>query len=161
MAAEKPLMRDPDVSITDDPSVAVGDPRLVRLYEHLEKKRAGRAFAARRDVDPVDFPYILGNVLLIDVLYEPLRFRYRLVGSNLVFWRGLDLTGTFLDEHPDREYAAAIVASCRKVVEGRQKTGGIRNTFLDGKPRYYEALRVPLSDDGTSINMILMAVIAS
>jgi len=35
-----------------------------------------RRFPARADIDPLDFGYVLGHVMLLDVLRDPLRFRY-------------------------------------------------------------------------------------
>jgi PAS domain len=122
-------------------------------------KRAGRDFAARRDIDPLDFSYILGDVVLLDVIHEPLRFRYRIVGIGLATWRGYDLQGKFVDDHPDPEYRKFVLARYRETVERRCATGGVYDLFLDGKPRRYQSIRVPLSGDGTTIDMIIAAFV--
>jgi hypothetical protein len=137
----------------------VSEPRLQRLLAYLEEKRAGRAFAARRDIDPLDFSYILGDVVLLDVLREPLRFRYRVVGTALANWRGYDLQGKFVDDHPDPEYRDFVLARYRETVEQRRPTGGVYDLFLDGKPRRYQCVRVPLSEDGTTVDMIIAAFV--
>jgi hypothetical protein len=141
------------------PLAEVTDPRLHRFFAYLEEKRAGRSFAARRDIDPLDFPYILAHMVLLDVLYEPIRFRYRVVGSGLAGWRGYDLTGKYVHDHPDPEYRDFVVARYRETVEWRRPTGGRYSLMLDGKSRRYETVRVPLSDDGVTINMIAAAFI--
>lgn len=142
-----------------DPLAALSDQRLHRFFAYLEAKRGAREFAARRDLDPLDFAYVLGNVVLLEVLHEPLRFRYRLVGSVLAAGTGYDLTGSFVDDHPDVEYRAYVLARYRETVIGRRPTGGTYDLFMDGKPRRYQCLRVPLSDDGETINMIIAAFI--
>lgn len=140
-----------------DPLAALSDPRLHRFFAYLQGKRGDRAFAARRDIDPLEFGYILGNVVLLDVQHEPLRFRYRLVGSVLSSGAGYDLTGSYVDAHPDVEYRAYVLARYRETVAFRRPTGGTYDLFIGSKPRQYQCLRVPLSDDGETINMIIAA----
>src|SRR5579885_2176177 len=60
----------------EDFASALEDQRLVRLYRYWDAKRQGRPYPARRDIDPLDFPYVLGQMMLIDVAYDPLRFRF-------------------------------------------------------------------------------------
>jgi PAS domain-containing protein len=152
-------MRPSGTAAMTDPLTAVSEPRLRRFYAYLEDKRAGRDFAARRDIDPLDFPYILGHVVLLDVLHDPFRLRYRIVGTGLAAWRGYDLQGKFVDDHPDPEYRQFVLARYRETVERRSATGGAYELFLDGKPRRYQSIRAPLSDDGTTINMIIAAFV--
>jgi hypothetical protein len=44
------------------------DPRLRRLYDYWREKCSNRQFPDRVDIDPVDFPYILGFVTMVDVI---------------------------------------------------------------------------------------------
>src|SRR4051812_30059046 len=142
-----------------DPLAALSDPRLHRFFAYLQGKRGDREFAARRDIDPLEFGYILGNVVLLDVEHEPLRFRYRLVGSVLAAATGYDLTGSYVDAHRDPEYRAYVLARYRETVTGRRPSGGIYELVMGRKLKQYQWLRVPLSDDGETINMIVAAVI--
>ncbi len=150
-------MSDAFVPLVEDALAAVTDRRLRRFLAYVEDKRSGRTFAARGDLDPVDFPYMLGDIVILDVLYEPLRFRYRLVGSNLVGWRNYDLTGKFVHEHGDPEYRDFVLERYRETILERRITGGAYRLLFDGKLRAYQALRAPLSDDGKHINMIIAA----
>ncbi|MFN4166268.1 MAG: PAS domain-containing protein [Ferrovibrio sp.] len=81
---------------------ALADERLRRLYAlwleaHDENlKPPGRAF-----VDPLRLRFIIGNIMLIDVQPEPLRFHYRLAGTDVVDHLGVELTGLWLEQHPD------------------------------------------------------------
>ena len=144
---------------TGNPLAALSDERLHRFFAYLEGRRGTRQFAARRDIDPLEFGYILGNVVLLDVEHEPLRFHYRLVGSVLAAGTGYDLTGSYVDDHPDVEYRAYVLARYRETVVSRRPTGGTYDLFLDRKLRQYQCLRVPLSDDGETVNMIVAAFI--
>ena len=52
---------------------------------YWESKRSGRRMPARRDFDPVfEVPRLLPWIVLVDVLHEPLDFRFRLIGSGIV-----------------------------------------------------------------------------
>src|SRR5215469_17698305 len=75
-------------------------PDLQRLYDYWDSRRGGRRYPARSDLDPVEFGFALGNVTLIDVLYEPLRFRFRLMGGLQAQRVGQDMTGKMVDELP-------------------------------------------------------------
>jgi hypothetical protein len=136
----------------------VVDDRLRQFIDYLERKRAGRAFVARADIDPLELKFILGNLLLFDVLYDPLRFRYRLVGSHLAARRGFDMTGKLLDEHPDPVVAEAVRRNLVKIIETRAPTLVTVDAPIDNVPGWYESLGVPLSDDGSIINMVVAAV---
>jgi hypothetical protein len=148
-----------EIMASADPLATLSDERLHRFFAYLEGKRGSREFAARRDIDPLEFGYILGHVVLLDVQHAPLRFRYRLVGSVLASGTGYDLTGSFADDHPDIEYRAYVLARYRETVLSRRPTGGTYDLFIGRKPRQYQCLRVPLSDDGETIDMIVAAFI--
>ncbi|MBX6321162.1 MAG: PAS domain-containing protein [Rhodospirillaceae bacterium] len=54
---------------------SIEDERLRRLFAYWREKAAGRIGPARRDIDPLDFHYLLGDIALVEVLRNPLRFR--------------------------------------------------------------------------------------
>src|SRR5258708_21325023 len=110
--------------IPDDPLATLSDERLHRFFAYLEAKRGTREFAARRDIDPLEFGYILGNVVLLDVQHEPLRFRYRLVGSVLAAGAGYDFTRSYVHDHPPVEYRAYLLARFHQQALGPPPTGG-------------------------------------
>jgi hypothetical protein len=100
-----------------DLPATIGDEVLRRLYQYWDAKRAGRRFPARSDIDPTELSYALGWLNLIDVLHDPLRFRYRLQGTMLVRHTGIEMTGKFLDEHPQPEFRRHLARSWQKIVE--------------------------------------------
>lgn len=131
-------------------------PDLLRLYDYWETRRRGRSFPARADLDPVEFRFALGNVTLIDVLYDPLRFRFRLVGSLMAQRMGWDLTGRMVDAVPDAQYRESVIQGFRKVVEIRRPNTTLYERDIDGKPRRFQVLRLPLAADGETIDMLLL-----
>lgn len=141
-----------------EPSLAFIDPDLRRLYELWKVKRGGRIGPSRAELGPFDLRFILGNILLIDVLRDPLRFRYRLCGTNIVARAGFDLTGRFVDEHPEPQFRQAALGSYTKVAETRAPLQVVRDEIFDERSRRYEGLLLPLSSDGNVVDMIIVAM---
>src|SRR5277367_2064987 len=87
----------PQASVATDIGAGIRDPKLRRFHDYWQGKCGGRRMPARRDIDPLEFPYMLGNLMLIDVLADPQRFRVRLHGANIVARMNYDMTGKQLD----------------------------------------------------------------
>jgi hypothetical protein len=137
----------------------IRDPRLRSLYDYWQARKAARRFPARRDIDPLDFRYVLGSVMLVNVLREPLRFRVRLHGDKMARRAGYDLTGKLLDELPISDYRTYVIGRCRGLVESGEPLSLHHDRIIDGRSHRYEALWLPLSEDGSSVSMLLCALI--
>ncbi len=131
-------------------------PDLLRLYDYWVSRHHGELLPSRQDLDPADFKFAVGNVTLIDVLYEPVRFRFRLIGSLMAQRMGWDLTGKMVDEVPDAEYREGLLAAYRKMVADRQPSTTLYQRLIEGKTRRFEVLRLPLASDGKTIDMLLL-----
>ena len=129
--------------------------RLRQLLQQWASWRQGREFPSRSDVAPEQLKYILGGIVLLDVVREPLRFRYRLMGAALAARRGYDLTGKFLDDNPDPELRAGLIRLNTLVVETRMPQTAEYRIQGEGRLYNYDALNMPLSTDGVTINMII------
>jgi hypothetical protein len=138
---------------------AVQDSRLRRLYYYWLAKTGARRFPSRGDIDPLDFAYVLGHVTLLDVVLDPLRFRFRVHGTEMVRRAGYDLTGKFLDDLPITDYRRYVRERCEGLVHDGEPLLVRYNRTLDGRARQYESLWLPLSDDGQNVTMLLCAVI--
>lgn len=133
------------------------DPRIREIYAYWDGKRLGRRMPSRADLDPVDIPSFLPNVILADVLHDPVRFRYRLVGTDIVDKRGFDPTGKPIGDVNFGKSKDFVLALYRDVIESR------RVKFVDVpyvEPRgwyvYSERLLMPLSDDDDRVNMVFI-----
>lgn len=136
----------------------ITDDNLQRLYQYWNGKRGERRFPARRDIDPLDFAYVLGWVTLVDITYNPTtRFRFRLYGSELAHRIGLDLTGTYADQHPNREFGTMLQRSWQEVVDRGEPICSHYDRIVDNRKQPWEALRMPMSADGKTIDMLLAA----
>lgn len=143
------------------PSLGIRDPRLRRLLEDWEARRHGREFPGRADFTPHDFRYLIGNLSLLDVRHNPLRFRYRVHATNLAHRIGVELTGKWVDQIRNRGHAEQARIHFTEVIERRMPIVYRRqHEFVtDNLPHDCEILALPLAADGCSIDMLMSAFV--
>lgn len=134
------------------------DPRLTGLVGYWSTKRRGRRFPSRADLDPLELKALLGYLLMVDVVRAPeggMRFRYRLFGTEFVFYHGGDLTGHWLEEIANVDFRDELLALYRGVVtDGQMRT--LSYDYLIGDQRHrFQAVLLPLSADGKTVNIVL------
>jgi hypothetical protein len=137
----------------------IRDPALRRLYLYWTEKRGGRSLPRREDIDPLDLRFLLGWINLVDVLREPLRFRFRVHGTMLVSYTGCDMTGKFLDEHPNPDHRAFLAKTWGESVEKGRPVHHLHDRVLNEQPQFYESIRLPIASDGETVDMLLIAAI--
>lgn len=128
------------------------------LYRYWQELRGKGALPSRADIDPVRIPDVLQNIGLFDVEEAPRRYRIRLMGMQIVRWYGCDLTGRYLDEIDFGDRPVFTFALLDQVVEQRvagHMTG--EYTKQDGRTIRYERLFMPLSNEGTRVDMVIGA----
>ncbi len=128
-------------------------------YDYWKRKRGGRRMPARRDIDPAEIATILPHVFLLDVRQQPLDFRYRLIGTKMDEHMLSRYTGLWMSQIAHQRAPSRIWANCRHVaVEGLPLSG---DTPYVGKNKEFlttEDLIMPLSDDGRTVDMLLVTV---
>jgi len=134
------------------------DPRVAQLHRYwLAIRPASDRLPGRQHFDPVAIPRLLRWLWLVDIVRDPLRFRYRLVGTEHVMAFGRDTTGEWLDEaHPtfvtSSAYPGFVAAA-----------GGAATSHYRGRPVYFvrkdflsiERLILPLARNGWLPDIIL------
>jgi hypothetical protein len=135
---------------------SLGSEKLKRVWRILEPKRAPRAFLARPDIDPGELVFVLPFVALIEV-HPQLRFRHRLVGTGFRDALGFEATNLWVEDWPNAHQRGLIVRSYVAAVEAREAIGFRGEMIGDQHPVRYEALILPLSNDGEAINMLFLA----
>lgn len=135
------------------------DPRLSALHAYWERERGDRSLPSRTDIDPAELRFILGYLVLLDVVRDPLRFRIRLQGTELEWWMGGNLTGQGIDQLRTPALRALATKCLTATVESRAPCHRIGEEVVGDLPRRYEALLLPLASDGVNVNMVLAAVL--
>ena len=135
-------------------------PKLQQLYDYWSQKRGARKMPSRADLDPLGMTFIMGNVILVDVIAgEPPGFRIRLHGTNLVERAHYELTGKMLDELPQVEFRDLTRQSFAKVANTAEPLRVMNDRLLDDQARRYETIILPLSGDDTRVDMLLCGMI--
>ncbi len=125
--------------------------RIRKLNAYWQAKAGGRV-PSRSVIDPVDVRELLPNLMMIDVVDEPPRFRYRLVGTRVVQYTGFDFTGRCLDEmiFQGRDF----MEQCYRVMLAERRPIFGHYAWLV-RSRHFgqcEFGLFPLSDDGVTVN---------
>jgi hypothetical protein len=110
---------------------------------------------ARSDIDPLDLKGVLGWILLIDVEWTPLRFRFRLIGQEIVAIRGQDHTGRYIDEAVSSSNDIVLRFNARVATEPCIGFHCALDTMRDARVGWVSRLSLPLSSDQQRVDMIV------
>jgi hypothetical protein len=125
------------------------------LYEYWLAKRGSRPMPARGDLDPAEIPLLLPHLLIVEKVAD--RLRYRLVGTAVVQEVGRDLTGDFVGFYVSEPGRAARMREIYERAFTRLQpvfAAGMFNLKF-GATHNMSLLVLPLSDDGTHVNMVI------
>jgi hypothetical protein len=135
------------------------DPGLIRFYDYWELLRGDRSMPARRDLDPLQAPRgFLPNIMLIDYLHDQRRYRYRLVGSNIITATGENRTGRYFDEFGFFRDHPAVLPQYARVVQSRRPLYSLEpfTNFISESDYDVDRLILPLSDDDHFVDTLLV-----
>jgi len=153
-------MSDDDTVDEEVPVTALDHPLLLGLLRHWEAKRGTRSLPARADFRPEEMQKFLSHIFLVDVESEPRRFRFRLIGTEIVTSYGVELTGQYTDRIQPPAYRVMVERHYGEVVDSaRPMVHRMRFSENPGKVHQLMRLALPLSDDGARVNMLMMASI--
>ncbi len=151
------------MSVVPPPPLERMSPELVTLYRYWESKLPPAGGLPRRaDIDPVEIararPELMPHLWLVDVLRDPTRFRYRLLGGALTDAGAPGRVGELIDARVGPR-ARSLHDNLVKVRE--EKSWNYRN----GPPTMphsdhvaaIERLSLPLVDDAGLVAVILSA----
>ncbi len=139
------------------------EPKDVRLRLLLSLWRAasrqGR-MPSRDFIDPAKLGDLMGWLFLYRVERDPLRFLYLLCGPKIVRRVGFDLTGRYVDEHPDPDVRAGILAMLTAVaISGRPHRRQAPRRIFD-LAMTTEAMMLPLAGpDGTIDHLVGLQIV--
>lgn len=141
-------------------AVEIRHPTLQRFFAYWRAKAGTRPMPVRADLDPIDFRYALGYIVLVDVERNPLRFRFRLYGSGLVNYFGDgDYTGKYADELLPADYAPFVVKAYTAAVERRVPYYAHRDMVMDRQRLIYDVLTLPLADPAAPDEIGMLAIL--
>lgn len=137
------------------------DPRVRAFYEYWDAKRGRRLMPSRSDIDPAEIVAFLPSIIILDVVsQDPLRLRYRLVGTMEAEARGGDPTGKLVGEAFHGRSAQEVLENYRLIVTRAAPVYDGDYVSLpkpqDGALEEMGTILLPLSDDGHTVNKVVV-----
>ncbi len=124
------------------------------LLAYWTSRKGGRAMPSRADIDPVEIKRHLPQISLMDVASGA--YRLRLAGTGLFSVYGQEITGLGLSDIFAEDELAYWQGELAKVVNGAKPSVGLQDMAWRGHPGLSILwLRLPLSSNGTDVDMIL------
>ena len=137
------------------PLSALKDESMRAVLAYWESKRGDLEMPPRAAIKPEEIGGALGRVNLIEVTHEPLRFRFRLIGTHVVQSFGLDVTGLTVDELSPPDYAELLIRHFSEAVSAREPLLHVMRFLEIRQAHEMHRLSLPLSDDGGHVDMLM------
>lgn len=139
---QEPLLREFVVTLD-----SLSTPEIHRLAEYWRNKRGPSGWCRKSAIDPAEIKHLLPQLVIAEIQQDPLRVRYRLVGTAIADFYG-EITGMWLHERAViPEYRADAERFYRMLLEtGQPVFGSAEYSGKDGLKRYEWAF-FPLSED--------------
>lgn len=129
--------------------------RQIQLgYQYWRSIGGAEGVPLRADFDPAAIPNLLPYMVLSELQQNPLKVRYRLVGTRICEIDGWDKTGHWMDEEPWKQYESQWLDDYQTVIDTRLPLFG-RDvlTYLDHSQVSFDWAVMPLSTDGKSVDL--------
>lgn len=131
-----------------------------QAHDYWLSKRRGDRLPCRSDIKPAEITRLLSRVYLVDVIGDPPSFRYRLVGTQFYLWTHREYTGVTVNA---AEYGPSwenIYNDYLVAVRGRVPVHSeyVAAPWPEREFLTYERIILPLSDDGTTVNILFGAL---
>lgn len=130
-------------------------PEIAQVLAYWRAKKGERAFPSRADIDPLEFSRALPRVMMAEVSYDPLEFRYRVAGTGLFAMHGQELTGKLARELEPPEFGAMIHRHYAEVIARRAPILHLIELTVDYLTTSYARIILPLSSDGRVIDRLM------
>lgn len=129
---------------------------LRALFDYWQSKCGQGRLPTRADLSPADIPRLLPYLYMLDVETDPLRFRFRLVGTRVCDWLGHDATGFYVDDPRQGDLDGGMTEIYRQVTESRVPRYVHRVIpELGSFAHVFDRLILPLAGpDGTVVKLI-------
>jgi hypothetical protein len=148
----------PFLVYTSETDTSSWNTKVVRFLRYWLSLKRPEGLPGRQHFDPLDIPDLMPRVWMLDVLREPLRFRYRLAGTKAVEALQREVTGRMFEEvhspaYDRRETIGRLIESVQHGVATYRKGNVIA---IDKKKHMtIENCVVPMARDGHLVDLLV------
>jgi hypothetical protein len=159
LTGESPLrIANPHLICTRETDTSSWNPKVVRFLDYWHSLKPEEGLPGRQHFDPLDIPDLMSRVWMLDVLRQPLRYRYRLAGTKVVEALQREVTGRMFEEvhshmYDTEETIGRLLESVQHGVPTYRKGNVIA---IDKKEHMtIENCVVPMARDGLLVDLII------
>jgi hypothetical protein len=151
-----PRIEHPYLVYTPETDTSSWSPKVIRFLDYWLSLKPKDGLPGRQHFDPLDIPDLMPRVWMLDVLREPLRYRYRLAGTKEVETLQREVTGKMFEEvHP--HCYDKIVSRFFEAVQHGVASYRKGNVIALYKKEYMtlENCLVPMARDGFIVDLLI------
>lgn len=154
---------DPQPTLVWDPGGEIlrDRPRHAFLQRYWHERRGGRELPLSTTIDPIDLAPVLGYVMLMQPLDGGQDFRYRLYGTVIAQYSGLELTGRRVSDVPLPLVGLYFLATYRAAYLARRPLFAHHRTHHDIQVAEWTRLILPFADASGAVDRLLVANVPS
>lgn len=130
--------------------------KVRRIHDWWRAARGPNGIPDRQDFDPATVKDLLPFLIVADVEPAPFRIRYRLVGTSVVNFTGMEFTGRYLDEFTPAKIAGAWADCYRAAFDSRRPfLGSETEPTTSGGTFTYEYGLFPIGRGGDAVEQFI------
>lgn len=134
----------------------IEEPILQRLLAYWESLKEEDAFPHVDAVDPIEFGFALGHVMLLEPAEDGLDFIYRVYGSEIAGVFGTDLNRKRVSDHTFPSMSQYFLANYWACTRHRAPLFSRHAPPIEVSVAYWDRLVLPLRDDAGEIARLLV-----
>jgi hypothetical protein len=146
---------DEEIESVNLPLSAIEAPYMQAALDRWRAAARGGTLPSERAADPLGLAEAAGYAALIDVLRNPLDFRFRYFGADMAAVLNADYTGRRVSELEPRRYIGLLMEGYVSAANGRDPVLHHLRMRLDARRQWsYSRLLLPLSRSGNTAETI-------
>lgn len=152
----------PSLAVVVEDPARLDNPILDTFLDYWNSRRGTRPMPSRADIHPADLKTHLGWLCFIEALPGNEDFRFRLIGSRVAEYflseaTGLTVREAYAAAGASEEETHAVLWILRRTSAARHpmRVTGDSGDWRGRPYPDYDALYLPLSEDGTKVNMVM------
>jgi len=145
------------IGVDKVPPDALESEKLRRFHQVWMDLKGEGDLPFRAEVSPEQLGFLLGQVTIVDVLREPLNFRFKLIGTKIEEAGRHGDQGKTVDQIEPVAYRQMVAAAYREVVEGREPVCHRINYQHHQRQVTLERVILPFTLAGGDVEVLLEA----
>jgi hypothetical protein len=134
----------------------IASPRGRRLFRHWQDLCCAQALPPRASFDPIDVPWSLGYLSMVEVV--PGDYVFRVDSTHAVDFFGAEMTGKPLSAYPDLLRRPRIRTAYDTVVSSGRPHAWLREMEMGRKRWRVEQVMLPFAGEGACVTHIAIAL---